>query len=320
MSLNFTEVLKSRKKTATERFETIKTEAQKTNDFGKADERFWYPERDKTGNAYAVIRFLDAPAGEDAPWVRYWSHGFKGPGGWYIENSLTTLNEDDPVTELNNKLWNSGLESNKDIARKQKRKLHYVSNIKVITDSKHPENEGKAFLFNYGKKIHDMIKNKMSPPEEFKDEVPCNPFDFWNGADFKLKIRKVDDQTNYDTSSFSEKSSALGTDEEIAEIWKQCHPLQPFLDKSNFKTYDELKARLQKVLNPGEGRTTPGVASNAKPAEVEADAPIDYSPKEVAEATAPTAPAADSTPDEDLDYFRNLAKSSIGEEGDEEVF
>ena len=183
------------------------------------DERLWKPELDKSGNGYAVIRFLPAPEGEELPWVKVWKHAFQGPTGkWFIENSLTTLNQKDPVSEYNSQLWNSGLESDKEIARKQKRKLEYYSNIYVVSDSKHPENEGKVFLFRYGKKIFDKMMAAMQP--EFEDETPINPFDFWEGANFKLKIRKVDGYWNYDASSFETVSALKDNDDDLNAIWK----------------------------------------------------------------------------------------------------
>ena len=210
------------------------------------DDRIWKPELDKTGNGYAVIRFLPATDKEDMPWVRVWSHAFQGPGGWYIENSLTTLGRKDPVSEENTRLWNTGVDSDKDIARKRKRKLSYYSNIYVVSDPKHPENEGKVFLFKFGKKIFDKITEAMKP--EFEDEKPINPFDFWEGANFKLKIRKVDGYWNYDKSEFEPVSRLKPTDDEIDKIWKSQYALKAFIDPSNFKSYDELKEKLNKVL------------------------------------------------------------------------
>jgi len=210
------------------------------------DDRFWKPELDKTGNGYAVIRFLPATASEDMPWQRVWSHAFQDVGGWYIENSLTTLGQKDPVSEENTRLWNTGVDSDKEIARKRKRKLSYFSNILVVSDPKHPENEGKVFLFKFGKKIFDKITEAMQPA--FDDEKPINPFDFWQGANFKLKIRKVDGYWNYDKSEFEGTSQVKPTDEEIKTIWGQQHPLKPFLDPSNFKSYDELKEKLNRVI------------------------------------------------------------------------
>jgi len=210
------------------------------------DDRFWKPELDKTGNGYAVIRFLPAVEGEDLPWQRIWSHAFQDKGGWYIENSLTTLGQKDPVSEENTRLWNTGLDSDKEIARKRKRKLSYYSNILVVSDPKHPENEGKVFLFKFGKKIFDKITEAMNPA--FEDEKAVNPFDFWEGANFKLKIRKVDGYWNYDKSEFEQPSRIKPTDEEIDKIWKSQYALKPFVDPSNFKSYDELKEKLNKTL------------------------------------------------------------------------
>ena len=210
------------------------------------DDRFWQPEVDKAGNGYAVIRFLPPPSGEDYPWVRIWNHGFQGPTGkWYIENSLTTIGKPDPVSELNTELWNSGIEANKDVVRKQKRRLTYISNIYVVKDPTHPENEGKVFLFKYGKKIFDKIKDVMQP--QFEDEEPVNPFDFWKGANFKLKIRNVEGYRNYDKSEFDSVAVLNEDDNMLEKIWKNQHSLQEFLDPKHFKSYDELKAKLNAV-------------------------------------------------------------------------
>ena len=209
------------------------------------DDRLWKCERDKSGNGYAVIRFLPASNNEDMPWVQMWSHGFKGPGGWYIENSLTTLGKEDPVSKANTALWNSGVESDKNIARDRKRKLSYYSNILVLEDSANAENEGKVFLFRYGKKIFEKITSVMNP--EFKDETPLNPFDFWEGANFKIKIRQVDGYANYDKSEFASQSK-LGDDAECEAIWKQQYALQELVSADNFKSYQELEARFNTVI------------------------------------------------------------------------
>ena len=212
------------------------------------DERLWKPEVDKSGNGYAVIRFLPEPEGEDLPWAQVWSHAFQGPGGWYIENSLTTLNQKDPVGELNRTLWNSGLDADKDVARKQKRKLSYYSNILVVKDQLHPENEGKVFLYKYGKKIHDKIASAMQP--QFEDETPINPFDLWKGANFKIKIQTIGGYWNYDKSEFDVPSVAGGLkDDELEKLWKGQYSLKEFTDLKNFKTYEELSTRLSTVLN-----------------------------------------------------------------------
>src|SRR6056300_498373 len=218
------------------------------------DDRFWKPELDKTGNGYAVIRFLPAVEGEDLPWQRVWSHAFQDVGGWYIENSLTTLGQKDPVSEENTRLWNTGLDSDKEIARKRKRKLSYYANIFVVSDPKHPENEGKVFLFKFGKKIFDKITEAMQPA--FEDETPINPFDFWKGANFKLKIRKVDGYWNYDKSEFESVSQIKEGDDQIKAIWEKRHALKPFVDPSNFKTYDELKEKLNRVITGTQSTVT----------------------------------------------------------------
>ena len=211
------------------------------------DDRFWKPELDKSGNGYAVIRFLPAVEGEDLPWQRVWHHAFQGPGGqWYIENSLTTLGQKDPVSEENTRIWNTGIEADKEIARKRKRKLQYYSNVLVVSDPKHPENEGKVFLYKFGKKIFDKITEAMNP--QFDDEKALNPFDFWEGANFKLKIRKVDGYWNYDKSEFEQPTRVKSTDEEIDALWKSQYALKTFIDASNFKSYDELKEKLNRVL------------------------------------------------------------------------
>jgi hypothetical protein len=265
------------------------------------DERFWQPEVDAAGNGYAVIRFLDTPAvdGEDGlPWVQIWSHGFQGPGGWYIENSLTTLGKTDPVSEYNTVLWNSGIEANKEIARKQKRKLTYVANVLVVSDAKRPQNEGKVFLFKFGKKIFDKIKEQLEP--QFADETPMNPFDFWKGANFKIKIRNVEGYRNYDKSEFEAPAALLsGDDDKIEKVWKSAYSLKEFLKPENFKSYDELKAKLDKVLGAG-GATA---AAAKKIEDEEAPAPV------VRSAPAKKVTAEDvSVDDDDMAFFERLAK------------
>jgi hypothetical protein len=217
-----------------------------TNKNKYQDDRFWKPELDKTGNGYAVIRFLPAVEGEELPWQRVWSHAFQDKGGWYIENSLTTLNQKDPVSEENTRLWNTGVDSDKEIARKRKRKLSYYANILIVSDPKHPENEGQVKLFKFGKKIFDKITEAMQPA--FEDEAAINPFDFWKGANFKLKIRKVDGYWNYDKSEFETPTVVASDDNAIKEIWAKQYALKPFLAPDNFKTYDELKEKLNRVL------------------------------------------------------------------------
>ena len=263
------------------------------------DERMWKPELDKSGNGYAVIRFLPAPDGEDMPWVKLWNHAFQGPTGkWYIENSLTTMNQKDPVSEYNSRLWNSGVESDKEIARKQKRKLQYYSNIYVVSDPKHPENEGKVFLFRYGKKIYEKLMEALQP--QFEDEKPVNPFDFWEGANFKLKIRKVDGYWNYDKSEFDSSSKLKEDDTELDKIWKSEHSLKEFLAPSNFKTYDELKSRLDDVLS--------GSQSSSSAEDVDLGTPeVDGDDKQYVDNVVKT---TSSDSDDSLDYFQKLAKEA----------
>jgi hypothetical protein len=229
-------------------------EVEKMNTTSGGDDRLWKPEMDKTGNGYAVIRFLPAPENEDLPWVKMYSHGFQGPGGWYIENSLTTIGQKDPVSEHNRELWNSGNDADKDTVRKQKRKLSYYSNIYVIKDPADPSNEGKVFLYKYGKKIFDKIMASMQP--EFEDEEPINPFDFWQGANFKLKIRKVDGYWNYDKSEFDRVSPLLDDDDALEAIWKKQYSLQELVNPSQFKTYEELDKRLKQVLGKESKRSS----------------------------------------------------------------
>ena len=258
------------------------------------DDRFWKPELDKTGNGYAVIRFLPAVSGEELPWQRVWSHAFQDKGGWYIENSLTTLNQKDPVSEENTRLWNTGVDSDKEIARKRKRKLSYYSNILIVSDPKHPENEGKVFLFKFGKKIFDKITEAMQPA--FEDEAAINPFDFWKGANFKLKIRKVDGYWNYDKSEFEAVSQVAESDDKIKEIWSKQYPLKPFLAPDNFKTYDELKEKLNRVITGTQTTTTVD----------DVDLPPQTSTTSVEMPKVnESKPASDE--DDTLDYFSKLA-------------
>jgi hypothetical protein len=259
---------------------------------GKDDDRFWKPVVDKAGNGMAVLRFLPAPQadGDDAlPWIRVFSHGFQGPGGWLIDNCLTTIGQNCPVCEANSTLWNSGIEANKNIARDRKRKLSYIANVLIVSDPSNKNNEGQVKLFKFGKKIFDKISEAMNP--EFPDEKPINPFDFWEGANFKLKIRKVDGYQNYDKSEFESVSALLdGDDDKLEELWKKEYSLKVFVEPKEFKSYEQLKSRLDKVL----GQAVPAaVASKAAAASLseDDDVPFDTS----------------SADDEDLDYFKSLA-------------
>jgi len=246
----------SLKKSSGSNFAKLTQEIEKINQptSSGVDDRFWKPELDKGGNSYAIIRFLPAPEGEDLPFAKVWSHAFKGPGGWYIENSLTTLGKQDPVGELNRDLWNSGVESQKERARVQKRKLSYYANIYVVSDPAHPENDGRVFLYKFGKKIWDKIVEAMKP--QFADESPVDPFDLWKGADFKLKVRQVDGYWNYDKSEFASPAT-LGKfdDSDLEKIWRQEYSLTDFTDSKNFKTYEELQQRLDTIFATSSARS-----------------------------------------------------------------
>jgi len=255
------------------------------------DDRLWKPVMDKSGNGYAVIRFLPAVEGEDMPWAKVWNHAFQGPTGqWYIENSLTTVGQNDPVSEMNSAYWNSGVESDKEIARKQKRKLQYFANIYVVEDPANPQNEGKVMLYRFGKKIFDKCMESMQPA--FKDETAVNPFDFWEGANFKLKLRKVEGYWNY-----PKPSALFDNDDELEEVWKKEYPLSEFTAPTNFKSYDELKKRLDMVLA---GTTTVGSAAAVMEDEPWVAPKVD---------TKPTpAPNIDNDDEGDsLSYFEKLA-------------
>ena len=266
----------------------------------KGDDRFWKPEVDKAGNGYAVIRFLPEPKGEDLPWVRIFDHGFQGTGGWYIENSLTTIGEKDPIGEFNSQLWNNGTDAGKEQARKQKRRLSYTANIMVVKDPANPANEGKVFLYKFGKKIFDKLNEAMNPA--FEDEQAINPFDFWEGADFKLKIRQVEGYRNYDKSEFDSASELLdGDDDALEKVYEGLHSLQDFLDRKNFKSYAELETKMKRVL----GLT----GSPAPTASAMDDTPFE-APKAAPVAEAPQVPTAVASTDEDdsLSFFEKLAE------------
>lgn len=267
------------------------------------DDRFWKPSVDKAGNGYAVIRFLPASTGEDVPFVRVFSHGFQGPGGWYIENSLTTINQKDPVGEMNQMLWNTGGDEGKEQARKQKRKLEFISNIYVVKDPSNPANEGKVFLYKFGKKIWDKINLQMNP--EFEDESPVNPFDFWQGADFKLKIRKVAGYRNYDSSEFDSAAPLLDDDSQLEAVWNKQYALQEFIDPKNFKTYDELNAKLNRVL--GKVAPTTTAEETLIPQQEETDSWTESVTSETESAPLSQSPQADSD-DDDIAFFKSLAE------------
>jgi len=291
----------------------VKEVEKMNNSGGGGDDRLWKPEVDKVGNGFAVLRFLPAPEGEDLPWAKMYSHAFQGPGGWYIENSLTTLGQKDPVSEHNRELWNSGIDSNKEIVRKQKRKLSYYANVYVVKDPTNPHNEGGVFLYKFGKKIFDKIMEAMQP--EFEDETPINPFDFWQGANFKLKIVKKDGYWNYDKSEFEAPAPLLSDDDAMEAIWKKQYSLAGLTAEDQFKSYEDLERRLKYVL--GQKSRTPSPADE----ETEYDnyAAVEtqrVSEEQVMEKLEQSYKASQSTPqtssndeDEDdaLSYFSKLA-------------
>ena len=306
----------SLKRSSQNDFDSLKAKITETAKGGPSDQdNFWKPDVDSSGNGYAVIRFLPAPPEEDLPYVQVWDHGFQGTGGWYIEKSLTTIGQKDPVSEMNSRLWNSGDDADKDIVRSRKRRLSYYSNILVVSDPKRPENEGKVFLYKYGKKIFQKIQDLINP--EFQDETPINPFDLWTGANFRLKIRQVEGYRNYDKSEFDMSSEVEGGDARLEEIWKSEHSLKDFIDPKTFKSYSELETKLHRVLgietaNMGTasamdedvsdmGYTPPTApAPDRETAEPAQDMPVVDSPN-VSEA---------SSDDADLDYFKKLAETA----------
>lgn len=305
MSHSFSEL----KRSSANSFEKLNQELSKLNsNTNTRDDRIWTCQTDKAGNGYAVIRFLPAPNNEDVPFVRLWTHGFQGPGGWYIENSLTTIGQQDPIAELNTKLWNSGIESDKEIARKQKRQLNYYSNIYVIKDPANPANEGKVFLFRYGKKIFDKLTDLMNP--QFEDESPIDPFNLWSGANFKLKIRKVDGYSNYDKSEFDSPGALFDDDDKLEEIWKSEYSLQELLHPKNFRSYEELKRRLDRALGVTTGSTPSNSQRNVN--EDDSDLPWVEDEKPAPSFKSAPPPAARTTSavdedDEDIEFFRKLA-------------
>mgnify|MGYP003312643623 CR=1 FL=1 len=286
-----------------------------------SDDRFWKPEVDKAGNGYAVIRFLPAPQGCELPWAQVWSHAFQGPGGWYIENSLTTLGQKDPVSEHNRTLWNSGRDSDKEVARKQKRKLAHYANIYVVTDPTNPQNEGRVFLYKFGKKIFDKISEAMQP--QFVDEEAINPFDFWAGANFKLKIRKVEGYWNYDKSEFAEPSVLLDDDDALEKMYNNLNDLNEFSDLKNFKDYAALQKRLDYVLGNKGVPKMQDQETQEEDAQWERERKGDFSESQSYNAPAAASsggfndsditPSSSTETDEDandaLSYFQKLAES-----------
>ena len=305
---DFSSLKKNRSKTLDKlnsQLEKISSKSYQDPNAGK----FWKPTRDKAGNGFAVIRFLPAPQGEEMPFVRLWDHGFQGPTGlWYIENSLTTLNQDDPVSEFNSKLWNSGVESDKEQARKQKRRLKYTANIYVVKDSGNPENEGKVFLYQFGKKIFDKLNDLMNPT--FEDEDPVNPFDLWEGANFRLKIRQFEGYPNYDKSEFDPAAPLSDDDAELERIWGEQHSLEEIVSEKNFKSYAELKTKLYRVLDLQNDEPTASAPVTETADELDlSDLSNDTAAAEPAMTTAEPDVGSVSDDDDDLSIFKELARS-----------
>ena len=285
-------------------------QVEKLNDKGSnVDERIWKPVVDKSGNGYAIIRFLPEPEGCELPWTRVYTHAFQGPGGWFIENSLTTLGQKDPVSEHNSQLWNSGSDANKDIARKQKRRLSYYSNIYVVSDPANPENEGRVFLYKYGKKIFDKIQEAMKP--EFADETAINPFDFWGGANFKLKIRRVEGYQNYDKSEFDSPSPLLDDDAKLEEIYNKQYDLNEFTAPDKFKSYEDLDKRLKYVLGLNQPVKRPVVDEELSSEDDDRGSyePVSQTPAPVPVVPDPVAESTEEEEDDSLSYFSKLVNS-----------
>ena len=289
-------------------FDKLNSEISKLNskNFNNdKDDRYWTLTRDKSGNGYAIIRFLPKPDGEVSPFVKIWSHSFKDVGGWYIEKSLCTIDKPDPVMEENGRLWNSGVESNKEIAGKRKRKLKFHSNIYVVSDPANPENEGKVFLYEYGKKVFDKINDAMNPA--FPDDPKINPFDMWEGANFKLRVRTVDDWPNYDKCEF-EDPSQLADDDKLREIYENLNSLQELLDPKHYKSYDDLKKRFDKVVGAGSNMSTTESSSTEELLEKlnsqKSEAPKHEEVEQPKQNEAK--PTSDDDDDDDLDFFKNL--------------
>ena len=292
--------LKSNRSAAINKLVQAAEQANPQEKTSYGDDRFWKPTRDKAGNGYAVVRFLPAGEGEDLPWVKYWDHGFKGPTGlWYIENSLTSIGQPDPVSEANSVLWNTGRDEDKATARERKRRLHYVSNILVISDPSNPANEGKVFLYKFGKKIFDKIMDVMQP--QFADEDPVNPYDFWEGADFKIKIRQVEGWVNYDKSEFASPTALHeGDEDKLEKLFNGLYSLNDLVDPKNYKTYAELSAKMNKVLGVSAGFEAPAPTYESAPAP-------SYTAKVVEESVDDSESGSE---DDTLSYFAKLAKNA----------
>ncbi len=307
MATSFDALKKNRTKSLDKLNDQLSKLNTKTSYADPDADKYWNPTKDSAGNGMAIIRFLDAPEGEDMPFVRIWDHGFQGPTGkWYIEKSLTTIGQPDPLSDINSKLWNSGNESDKEQARKQKRRLKYVSNIYVVKDSGNPENDGKVFLYAYGKKIFDKLNDLMNP--SFEDETPVNPFDMWSGANFRLKIRQVEGYSNYDKSEFDSPSPLFDDDDEIEAVWKKEYSLQELLNPSKYKSFDELTEKLNSVLELT-GTTRKPVNKKVEEETLDEDLDVSAKLKSSPQKEEKSVSSKMDDDDDDLEYFKNLAKS-----------
>jgi hypothetical protein len=285
----------------------VKEVEKMNNNASSTDDRLWKLECDKAQNGYAIIRFLPAPEGEDIPFVKLYSHAFQGPGGWLIDQCITTLNQKCPICEHNSGLWNSGIDSNKEVARKQKRKLTYVSNIYVVKDPANPSNEGKVFLYKFGKKIFDKLTTAMQP--EFEDEQAIDPFDFWQGANFKLKAKNVAGYRNYDSSEFAAQGAMLDDDDAMEAIWKKQYSLAELVAADQFKSYDELKKRLDYVLgNKGTRRQDPEVADEESTSRGPVRDLDEDLRTELSNLSSSKSSSYDEDDDDTLSYFAKLAE------------
>jgi hypothetical protein len=302
------ENLKKQSKLGSLTAKLVKEVEKMNNTSSSGDDRLWRLECDKSQNGYAVIRFLPAPDGEDLPFVKLYSHAFQGPGGWFIEHSLTTLGQKDPVSELNSELWNNGTDAGKDIARKQKRKLTYIANIYVVKDPANPDNEGKVFLYKFGKKIFDKITAAMQP--EFEDETPIDPFDFWQGANFKLKAKNVAGYRNYDSSEFAAQGALLDDDDAMEAIWKKQYSLSELVAPDQFKSYAELKKRLDYVLGTKGTRQDPEVSDEESTSRGSIRDLDEDLRTELTNISSSNSPSYDEDGEDDaMSYFQKLAEN-----------
>lgn len=296
------------RKLRTSNLDSIANALKKTTFEKEDDSSFFKLEKDKAGNGSAVLRFLPKHPDDDLPFVSIYSHAFQNPTNkrWYIENSRTTINEADPVAELNSKLWSTGLESDKEVARRQRRKLTYIANVLVVHNPANPALEGQVMQFKFGKKIFEKLADATKKSEFPDDPPPFDPFDPFGGANFKLRQREVEGYPNYDKSEFAGVSPISEDEDKLLEVLNKIQPLKPLVDASKFKSYDDLKKKLDSVLNANQAGAAP---SAQEVIENVSSKPTAAKPAgKVAEAPAPKSKAADIEDTDDIeDYFKNLA-------------